>query len=68
MAGLAGMPRATFDAAVGNEALKTAILAQQDVASKKYSVDSTPTFVFNGKPQAGEVSFSTFAKLAGVSA
>ncbi len=68
MAGLAGMPRATFDAAVTDDGLKNAILAAQDAAAKKYSVDSTPTFVFNGKPQAGEVSFATFAKLAGVSA
>ena len=68
MAALAGMGRPAFDAAVANDALKQAILANQDVASKQFSVDSTPTFIFNGKPQPGEVSFATFEKLAGVSA
>lgn len=48
MAALAGLPRAAFDAAIGNASLKTAILAGQDEAEKVYQVDSTPTFIFNG--------------------
>ena len=63
MAALAGMNRATFDAAIADEGLKHAILADAKAGEEKYHVDSTPTFVVNGKTHAGEVSFETFSKL-----
>jgi protein-disulfide isomerase len=63
MAALAGMGRPTFDAAIANQELKTFILQEQDEATKKWQVDSTPSFIINGRKEAGEMSFDTFAKL-----
>ena len=68
MAALAGMSRATFDAAVADKALQDAILKAQDAAQAKLGVDSTPTFIFNGpglkdEKKAGDLPFDTFAGL-----
>jgi protein-disulfide isomerase len=68
MAALAGMPRPVFDATIKDTALRDWVLQQQDAASKQYSVDSTPTFIFNGPKgkdvkQAGEMDFATFTGL-----
>ncbi len=63
-AALAGMPRSVFDATVGDDALKNAILAEQSAGEARYKVDSTPTFVFNEKPHSGELSFEAFSRLA----
>ncbi|MSP04352.1 MAG: DsbA family protein [Acetobacteraceae bacterium] len=59
-AALAGMPRATFDATVADEALKAAILAVQAEASKQYKISSTPCFVIKGEAHAGALSFDRF--------
>lgn len=61
-AALAGMSRATFNAAIADNDLKRAILTAQDEAEKKLGVSSTPTFIINGKPTTGAVSFDAFAK------
>jgi protein-disulfide isomerase len=68
MAALAGMPRATFDAAVADNALKTAILEAQDRDAKQFSITSTPSFVFNGpgaknRVEAGGRSYVDFAAI-----
>ena len=63
-AALAGMPRDQFDKVVNDDALKTALLAKQSAAEQKYSIDSTPTFIVNGKAHAGEMTFAQFAALA----
>ncbi len=68
MAALAGMPRATFDAAMSDQALKTAILTAQDRDSKAYKIESTPSFVFNGpsakdRTESGAKSYDEFARL-----
>ena len=60
-AALAGMPRAVFDATVGDQKLRDAILAEQQGGVDKYKVDSTPTFVVNEKPHAGEQSYDAIA-------
>ena len=62
------MSRAAFNQAIGNDALRQAILKEQDVGVKTYKVDSTPFFIFNGpgaknRSQAGEMSYDAFAKL-----
>ncbi len=67
MAALAGMPRAGFDKAIADTALKNWILQRQDLAQKTYGIDSTPNFVFNGKAvkdhrEPGAVDFDAFAK------
>ena len=63
MAALAGMSRTTFDKAVADTALKTWIAEQQDVASKRWKVDSTPTFIVNDAVHSGQMSFDAFRKL-----
>ncbi len=68
MAALAGLSRPAFDAAIANQALKTAILKDQELAEKEFKVDSTPTFIFNGpaakdRREPGEQSPETFAKI-----
>lgn len=61
-AALAGMSRATFEATIKDEKLRQAILTVQDAGEKKYSVNSTPTFVMNGKAVPGEMSYDAFLK------
>jgi protein-disulfide isomerase len=67
-AALAGMSRAAFDAAVANEALRTAILKAQQEFARMFEIQSTPSFVFNGpgaknRREAGARSFDDFARL-----
>jgi protein-disulfide isomerase len=62
-AALAGMSRPTFDQAIADTALKTWILQEQADAQKKWSIDSTPSFVINGQKYAGEMPYDAFVKL-----
>lgn len=59
---LAGLSRPTFDTTVRDDKLKQFVLDEQTLGEKKYSVNSTPTFVFNDKPTAGAVSYDSFLK------
>lgn len=59
---LAGMPRSTYDSVVRDEKLKNAILAEQARGEKEYGVNSTPTFIVNGKPLPGAVPYDTLLK------
>ena len=61
-AALAGLSRASFDTVIGDAELKRAILTDQDLGEKKFGVNSTPTFVMNGKAIPGAVSYEDFAK------
>jgi protein-disulfide isomerase len=68
IAALAGLPRARFDAAVADEALKAAILKARDESGRLYSIDSTPSFVLNGpgaknQKVAGARPWTEFARL-----
>ena len=63
LAALAGLNRATFDAAWDDIALRDWIIAQQGADQKQYGIDSTPTFLINGQKQAGDMSYDAFAKL-----
>ncbi len=68
MTALAGLSQAAFDAAVADTGLRDAILAQQDADTKAYSIDSTPSFIFNGvsahnRLEAGEMTYDGFAKV-----
>jgi protein-disulfide isomerase len=63
IAGLAGMSRATFDKAVGDTALRDWIVKTQQEDTKKYGIDSTPTFLINGQKHSGEMSYDAFRKL-----
>jgi len=59
-AGLAGMSRPTFDKAVADDSLRDWIVQQRQIATDKWQVDSTPSFVINGTKYAGEMSFDAF--------
>lgn len=62
LAALAGLSRATFDATLRDTGLKQAILAGQEEGEKKQGVNSTPSFVMNGKTTAGAVGYDAFEK------
>ncbi len=61
-AALAGLSRASFNSTIADADLKRAILTDQEEGEKKFGVSSTPTFVMNGKPTSGAVSYDDFAK------
>ena len=67
-AALAGMPRATFNATIGDAGLRTAILTEQQVGTDKYKIDSTPTFIINGQSHAGEQSYDAIARYVAAAA
>lgn len=60
-AALAGMDRKTFDAAINNTELRSFILNELNTAEKKYGVNSTPTFLINGRKREGAVDFAQFS-------
>ncbi len=64
-AALAGMPREMFDRVIADSTLKAGILAAQAEAEKQYNIDSTPTFIIDGRAHTGEagVTYEAFAKL-----
>jgi protein-disulfide isomerase len=66
MAALAGMSRPTFDKAVNDTALKTWIQTQQVADEKTYNIEATPTFLINGKAQAGDMSYDEFVSAIGL--
>jgi protein-disulfide isomerase len=59
---LDGMSQATFEAVVGNDKLKQFIMGEETEAENEYHVDSTPTFLCNGKQHAGEMGYEAFVK------
>ncbi len=68
MAALAGMPRSTFDATLADDALKQAIVAEEDDAQKRYKIDSTPSFIVNGPKEKdglhpGEMPYADFVRV-----
>lgn len=63
MAALAGMSRPTFDQAIGDSALRTWILQQQQSDQDRWKIDATPSFVINGQKYSGEMSYDAFRKL-----
>ena len=63
MAALAGMSRASFDAAIADTTLRNWILQQQQADQDKWKIDATPSFVVNNQKYVGERSFEAFSKL-----
>lgn len=49
IAGLAGMSRATFDKAIGDNDLRNWIISEQKADSEKWKIDSTPALSSMGK-------------------
>ena len=66
MAALAGMSRPTFDRAIADNGLKTWIQTQQVADEKMYNIEATPSFLINGRVQAGDMDYGTFASAIGL--
>lgn len=66
LAALAGMPRATFDAAVADTTLRDGIIAVQSEAETRLKISSTPSFVVGGKVTPGEQTYDSFVKMVGL--
>jgi protein-disulfide isomerase len=63
LAALAGMSRDTFNDALADEELRNWILHQQELDQNTFKIDSTPSFVIDGKKYAGEMNYDAFRKL-----
>lgn len=63
LAALAGMSRDTFNDAIADGDLRDWILKQQQSDQDLFKIDSTPSFVIDGKKYAGEMSYDAFRKL-----
>ena len=63
LAALAGMSRDTFNDAISDGDLRDWILKQQQSDQDLFKIDSTPSFVIDGKKYAGEMSYDAFRKL-----
>lgn len=67
LATLAGMSRTQFEAVAKDEGLERAILEQRQTGERQYSIQATPTFVFQGSrgnpiTHSGNLSFERFAE------
>ncbi|MHB1219368.1 MAG: DsbA family protein [Alphaproteobacteria bacterium] len=60
VARVGGMSQADFDACIKNEALFEAVKKDAAEAQSRYKVESTPTFIINGKKMDGTYSFESF--------
>lgn len=58
-----GLGKAQIDACLADKAMENAVLQSRLDAQSKFQVDSTPTFVINGKSYAGARSLDEFAKI-----
>lgn len=62
VAALAGMSRAEFDACVNDETLRRGLLEARLRAEQEHGVDSTPSFVINGRVVKGAVPYEQFLR------
>jgi protein-disulfide isomerase len=63
LAALAGMSRDTFNEAISDGDLRDWILKEQQKDQDLFKIDSTPSFVIDGKKYAGEMSYDAFRKI-----
>lgn len=63
LAALAGMSRDTFNEAIADGDLRDWILKEQQTDQDLFKIDSTPSFVIDGKKYAGEMSYDAFRKI-----
>ena len=60
---LAGMQEATFDACLKDRDVLNGIVKMRSEAEKQYGVESTPTFIIDGKKIEGGQPYETFASV-----
>jgi protein-disulfide isomerase len=63
IARLGGMSGEQVDKCIQDRALLNQSLARKDDGEKLYGIDSTPSFVINGKLVSGDKDYDSFAKL-----
>jgi protein-disulfide isomerase len=63
IARLGGMGPEEADKCLQDRVLLNEIMARKEDGEKIYGVDSTPTFIINGKAVSGEKDYDSFAKL-----
>jgi protein-disulfide isomerase len=59
---LAGLSDSQFEACLGNKPLIQAVQQRAQEGQQQYGIDSTPSFIVNGKKISGEQSFEAFSK------
>ena len=57
-----GMSEDQFKACMANKEVENAVLQSRVNAQKEFDVDNTPSFIINGKKEAGAMEFDDFAK------
>ncbi len=60
---LGGMSEDQVDKCLGDSGLLNEINARKEEGVAKFNIDSTPSFIIDGKLYAGEMSYDQFAKL-----
>jgi protein-disulfide isomerase len=59
---LAGMSDAQFEACLDNKPLIQAVQQRAEEGQQQYGIESTPSFIVNGKKISGEQGFEAFSK------
>ena len=62
MAQIAGLSKDNFDLCLTNEELSKKVLLSRQFAESEYGVNSTPTFIINGKVFSGVITLDEFEK------
>ena len=62
LARIGGMNEQSFDACLENEAYATGVLLTRTQGETKYDIQSTPTFVINGRVVPGGMSYKEFSR------
>ena len=60
---LGGMSQKDFDACMNNKALEDRVMAMRLDAQNEFAIDSTPSFIIDGKKYPGVVDFARFEKI-----
>jgi protein-disulfide isomerase len=63
LAGIAGVDKAAVDACLADEARKNAVVQRAEEGQAKYAIDSTPSFVINGRKVSGALPLQDFVKV-----
>ncbi len=62
LARIGGMNQQSFDTCLANEALSSGVLMSRQQGEGEFNIQSTPSFVINGRVVAGGMSFEEFSR------
>jgi protein-disulfide isomerase len=65
-ASFAGMDRETYDAVIADPKRAAFVMQERHTAETEFGVNSTPSFILDGKTHAGVMEYDAFAKLVGL--